>query len=391
MKQGKGYRPHPDGPGYQVRVHPFPAEKAATEDEAAVRAAQLRQYRKAGIRNLAEVEAEGRMTLTEAAAGYKAARYARPGRYGRPLSTKTRKAIARRLDFWTDGSLGSVPVAWLNRGKVEDAYTAVAADRPSEAAALRRELLNVLEWAQARGEPIPPALLAVPSIPVSPRERQALTAAEVDVLAAHAPAYARDTVRFLAAVGGRQTETFLAEPSWFDLKARTWTVPAWACKERREKVIVLTPEEVRLVRRQLIGRAAGSRYVFCGRDGGQWRPNRFHRLVWSKARRGAANAYRDLHGPVRTPYDGLRPHDLRSTAATLMRDAGVPVEIAAARLGHKDGGWLLVTTYKKTTPAQQKAAMDAVAFGHEAGQRAGRPEVPTPERPTLARVEDGIR
>ena len=364
-----GYRKHPSGPGYQVRVYPFPAETKATEDEAAVRAAQLREYRRAGIRNLAEVEASGRMTLTEAAAGYYTGRLARPGRYGNPLTPKTRKAIARRLAFWTE-RLGSVPVAWLNRGKCEDAYSEVAATRPSEAQDLRRELLNVLEWAQARGEAVPPALMALPPIRVSPRERKAMTLEDVESLVSHAPEYAQDTLRFLASVGSRQTETFLAEPSWFDLKARTWTVPAWACKERRTKVIVLTPAEVQIVRRQLIRRAAGARTVFCGRDGAAWSTNHFHALVWSKARLGAVEAYVEAHGVGPTPFDGLRPHDLRSTAATLMREAGVPLEAAAARLGHKDGGWLLVTTYRKTTAEAQRAALDGVAYGHGAGESA---------------------
>jgi hypothetical protein len=93
-----------------------------------------------------------------------------------------------------------------------------------------------------------------------------------------------------------------------------------------------------------------------------WSHFQFLRLVWYKATHRAAVAWRDQHGlPVAvptpfdgkgttaaaiawreqhghpaampTPFDHLQPHDLRTTAATLMRDAGFDREQAAARWG----------------------------------------------------------
>jgi hypothetical protein len=47
-----GVRRHPAGPGFQVRVRPFPAETFPTSDEANARAIELRRMRAAGIRSV---------------------------------------------------------------------------------------------------------------------------------------------------------------------------------------------------------------------------------------------------------------------------------------------------------------------------------------------------
>ena len=47
---GPGVRRHPAGPGFQVRVRPYPAETFASVDEASARAIELRRLRAAGIR-----------------------------------------------------------------------------------------------------------------------------------------------------------------------------------------------------------------------------------------------------------------------------------------------------------------------------------------------------
>jgi hypothetical protein len=93
------------------------------------------------------------------------------------------------------------------------------------------------------------------------------------------------------------------------------------------------------------------------------------RLVWYKARSRADEAWREQHGvddTADTPFlwwqldengerilgheekplcVGVNAHDLRATAATLMRDAGFSKEEAAARLGHADSGQLLERIY----------------------------------------------
>jgi integrase len=61
--------------------------------------------------------------------------------------------------------------------------------------------------------------------------------------------------------------------------------------------------------------------------------------------RDAAKAWTEERATP-SPFDGLTPHDLRHTATILMLQAGMPVELAAERLGHADGGAPLLRTYR---------------------------------------------
>lgn len=65
------------------------------------------------------------------------------------------------------------------------------------------------------------------------------------------------------------------------------------------------------------------------------------------------------------PFTGLTCHDLRHTATNLMREAGMPVELAAERLGHKDGGALLLRTYGRSALARRgrRWTRSAKAYG----------------------------
>lgn len=86
-----------------------------------------------------------------------------------------------------------------------------------------------------------------------------------------------------------------------------------------------------------------------------------------------------------TPFDGVQPHDLRATAATLMRDAGFSREQAAARLGHADTGQLLNRIYDVgDRRARMRKAIDEFAPD---GLRAALAE-PTP-RPSARPVAAG--
>jgi hypothetical protein len=51
------------------------------------------------------------------------------------------------------------------------------------------------------------------------------------------------------------------------------------------------------------------------------------------------------------------------TATNLMRGAGMPVELAADRLGHADGGALLLRTYRDVRAGETRAALDAIGHG----------------------------
>jgi integrase len=155
-------------------------------------------------------------------------------------------------------------------------------------------------------------------------------------------------------------------------------VPAALCKEGADKYVDLTVEETTILREQLLGRAAGTSLVFPTKTGRPWRHFQFLRLVWYKARSRAATTWRErerLPQEADTPFEwwtvdkngepaitGVQPHDLRATAATMMRDAGFLKEQAAARLGHADSGQLLDRIYDVgDRRARMRKAIDALA------------------------------
>jgi hypothetical protein len=71
-----------------------------------------------------------------------------------------------------------------------------------------------------------------------------------------------------------------------------------------------------------------------------------------------------------------------------MREAGMPVELVADRLGHGDGGALLLRTDRHDRAGETRAALDAIGTGLRAAanvdrkqrvQPSARPAAPTPE------------
>jgi integrase len=170
---------------------------------------------------------------------------------------------------------------------------------------------------------------------------------------------------FKGTVGNRIGELFTLTEDRVDLADRSILIPAELCKEGIEKAIDLTIEEAALLRQQLLARPPGTPLVFPTKTGRPWRYGDFHKLVWSKAIRRAAKVWREerrLGENDPTPFDELEPHDLRATAATLMRDAGFSREDAAARLGHADSGALLDRIYDQgDRRARMRRAIETLA------------------------------
>jgi hypothetical protein len=95
-------------------------------------------------------------------------------------------------------------------------------------------------------------------VPVNPRQRVALSGHELELLAAHAPAYAQRMLLFGGTTGMRIGEIFTTVDGRVDLAGRTIFLPAALCKEAADKWIDLTGEETTLAREQLLVRAPGT-------------------------------------------------------------------------------------------------------------------------------------
>lgn len=82
----------------------------------------------------------------------------------------------------------------------------------------------------------------------------------------------------------------------------------------------------------------------------------------------------------------LKPHDLRATAITLMRDAGFTKEQVVARVGHADDGELIERIYDRgdrRTRANVAGAIAALPDGRLLSGEDCRTVAPYNDRPAL--------
>lgn len=370
------------GSGYRIRLR-FPGlpkiyvEACPTPEQANARILELREMRKLGLLPSA---APADLPLAAAA-------QALLDRKRVNVSRKTKRKLRDRglqwweriLRPWLTGELAPIPLRLLTRDRVEDIYLARVAEAPTTANFELAGLKAALRLALERGAKFDHRILALQSVPVERRRRQAISLAELDLLADVAPDYARSMLLFLGTVGNRISELFTLTTDRVSLDEGWIFIPAELNKEGVDKWIDLMPDEVAILRRQLLARAPGSRFVFPTKTGLTWegRYGDFHRMVWAKAARRAAAVWRqerELDEEAPTPFDGLTPHDLRATAATAMRDAGFSRESTAARLGHADTGRLLDRIYDQGDRRQRvRHAIDTHAPGGLRATLGGRP------------------
>jgi integrase len=134
-------------------------------------------------------------------------------------------------------------------------------------------------------------------------------------------------------------------------------------KSRKEKAIPLTPNEARLFREQLLVRPNGTTLVSPRPSGTAYTVNGFLSDVWPSARRHAATVWREEHdllAEAPTAFDGLHVHDLRHTAISLMCRAGYRPEWVAERVGHNDGGALILRNYRHRYPTEMSAVAQSL-------------------------------
>jgi integrase len=372
--------------GYQVRVRPFPNETRPTALEAIALRDELVARRDAGDRSTRPrstydptlaaacatllVEQQGRHRageLTDAGLDhYRQATlvWREPAivpRHGAPFAAGHDPADPRRRPFCEQrlSELDPAGVArYLHRHRRAQAATSARNER--------QVLDKVLALAAVDGAQFDAGLRAIEPVPGPRRDRTRVAYAtdELDLLVACAPAYGARMLHLAATVGLRVNELWTLTEERVDLEAATVFVPAHLAKERRDKLVPLLPAEVRLLREQLLARAPGTRLVFPTKTGRPWPSyGQFHRLVYGPARQRARVRWireQGLEhvdaGELVSPFDSGDLRKLRRTAATLMREAGLEPELVAARLGHADGGALLLSTYRADVDRETLAA-----------------------------------
>jgi len=264
-------------------------------------------------------------------------------------------------------TLGSLPVREIRSAQIEDLVSSwqSAGRAPNTVRRLHKQLKAILSWA-VRMDFIPQN----PAARVEPPKRadvslRVLSADEAQILLRAAQGTRLYPIlRIALETGARQGE--LLELRWGDISFENATlriersvrqaggrvmVTAPKTKASR-RTIPLSAEAVELLRacRAQAGQASTNDLVFPSSVGGYWDPPNLRR------------ALRSLTDSV--GIGGLRFHDLRHTAASLMEQAGVPISAIAAQLGHSSAAFTYAT-YVHPSPTTQVAA--AVTMGRVLG------------------------
>jgi integrase len=240
----------------------------------------------------------------------------------------------------------------LDLVEVEDAIVAYASKSPAAAKGSLEWFKRALRDAQRRRQVFDGALLSIPPIQMESREGIALGFEELQLLGSWFPPAVARFPGIVGSIGFRIGEALGLTEDRVDLEAGTVFIPASMCKERRAKTIELADFERALLAEQLIARPPGE-YVFPRWKGGRWAVTDFEKRVWRPARRAAARQWREERGLVRgdaSPFDLIVPHDLRHTAISAMAAGGMRPEVIAKRVGHSDGGKLILERYRHLFP-----------------------------------------
>lgn len=336
------------GNSHQVRL---PGEKARSFPT--YKAAEKYELNRRLARSLGELHDQEPISVKEMLDGYVRRWQARE----RPAQSTVDRAVDA-LKF-LKREYGPTMLPQLSLVDVEDGVYERAAEHPNAAKKELEWLKRGLRDARRRGQRFDLALLEIDPVRAVSRQGIALDVDQLDRLGSWFPEHLACMAPFMGSAGLRIGEALSLTDDRVDVKRGSVFIPAALCKERRDKLIQLTSDEASLLAEQLLARPAGTRFVFPRLGGGRHTTGRyddhsyFYEKVWHPAREAAAIEWRDDHDlPAWEPtvYDTLVPHDLRHTAISLMAAGGMRPETIAERVGHKDGGKLILGRYRHLFP-----------------------------------------
>jgi integrase len=135
-----------------------------------------------------------------------------------------------------------------------------------------------------------------------------------------------DVVRLLLLTGARRGEVLGARWSDFDLDGAVWDKPSTATKQKKRHRVPLNPAAVELLRR-LAERKDDPVFVFP-----RTAPNRTGHA--NPYQTNVKNAWRSIRKEAGIP--DVRLHDLRHNFASVLANAGIPLQVVGAMLGHSN-------------------------------------------------------
>jgi integrase len=184
------------------------------------------------------------------------------------------------LETYAFPKLGALPVGKIEAVDVIAAIASVWTEKPETGRRVRQRICAVLDYSHARGwraTEAPVRSLAagrgLPRQPPRDSHRLAMPYAELPAflmrLRASGGVWGRLALEFTILTAARSCETRGAVWDEFDLEAQLWTVPASRMKARREHVVPLSPQAVRVLESAKSVLMADTELVFPGAGGVQ--------------------------------------------------------------------------------------------------------------------------
>jgi integrase len=237
--------------------------------------------------------------------------------------------------------LADLPVERIRRAHVEDLLASIAAHAPRRAEMALSLLKRVLRAAEDRGQQVDRAIYGVRIAKAGEREPRFLTWEEAEELESWMPEDIRRIVPVTILTLLRRGEILGLRDG--DIDFASGSIAVFSQRQDGEHVETKThagrrtvdvgPRALALLREQQLARSPiADGYLFTAPEGGPFDPDNFYSRTFKPAA---------CHAGI----PELTFQDLRHTGASLMIAAGCHVKVIAERMGHSDGGTLVLRRY----------------------------------------------
>lgn len=237
--------------------------------------------------------------------------------------------------------LNELAVERIRRPHVEDLLASIATHAPRRAEMTLTQLKRVLKWAEERGQQVDRAIYGIRLARADEREPRFLTWDEAEELQSWMPEYICRIVPVAVLTMLRRSEILAVRDEDIDFANGSIAVFGQRQDGKRVKTktpagrrtVDIGPRALALLREQQLARSPrADGYLFPAPEGGPYDPDNFFKRVFMPA-------------AVAAGIPELTFHDLRHTGASLMIAAGCHVKVIAERMGHSDGGALVLKRY----------------------------------------------
>ncbi len=237
--------------------------------------------------------------------------------------------------------LDDLPVGRIRRAHVEDLLANIATHAPRRAEMALSLLKRILRAAEDRGQPVDRAIHGIRIAKADEREPRFLTWEEAEELESWMPEQIRRIIPVAILTMLRRSEILGLRD--IDVDFASGAIAVFAQRQDGEHVKTKTragrrtvdigPRALALLREQQLARSPhADGYLFPAPEGGPYDADNFYSRVFKPAA---------CHAGI----PELTFHDLRHTGASLMIAAGCHVKVIAERMGHSDGGTLVLRRY----------------------------------------------